>query len=182
MPAVEVRPEPLDSTVARRLIAELNAELSRDYPPAQRFHSLAAEEVAEGAGAFLVVWLDDAAAGCGAVRLVSANVAELKRMYVVPASRGRGLSRAILSALEDRAEALGATRAVLETGDKAIAALGLYESAGYARIPCFGAYAASPTSICFEKRLAVSAARGGPGGSMMSRPVGSKRSSSSSCQ
>jgi len=111
MPAVEVRTEPLGSPVAQRLIAELNAELSRDYPPAQRFHSLAAEEVAEGAGAFLVVWL------------------------------------------EDRATALGATRVVLETGDKAQAALGLYESAGYARIPCFGAYAASPTSICFEKRL-----------------------------
>jgi len=157
MPAVEVRPEPLDSPVARRLIAELNAELSRDYPPAQRFHSLGAEEVAEGAGAFLVAWLDGAPAGCGAVRMLAPDVAELKRMYVVPVSRGRGLSRAILSTLEDRAAALGATRVVLETGDKAFAALGLYESAGYARIPCFGAYAASPTSVCFEKRLALSA-------------------------
>ena len=62
MPGVEVRPEPLDSPVARRLIAELNAELSLDYPPAQRFHSLDAEEVAEGAGAFLVLWLDGGAA------------------------------------------------------------------------------------------------------------------------
>ncbi len=75
-------------------------------------------------------------------------------MYVVPAARGRGLARAILNTLEDRAAALGASRVVLETGDKALAALGLYESAGYARLPCFGAYAASPTSICFEKRLA----------------------------
>jgi putative acetyltransferase len=160
MPGVEVRPEPLDSPVARRLIAELNAELSRDYPPAQRFHSLAAEEVAEGAGAFLVLWLDGAPAGCGAVRMLSPDaglgeaVAELKRMYVIPASRGRGLARAILNTLEDRAAALGATRVVLETGDKALAALGLYQSAGYARIRCFGAYAASPTSICLEKRLA----------------------------
>ncbi|HTT27962.1 MAG TPA: GNAT family N-acetyltransferase [Solirubrobacteraceae bacterium] len=153
MPGAEVRAEPLDSPVARKLIAELNAELSRDYPPAQRFHSLAAEEVAEGAGAFLVVWLDGAPTGCGAVRMLSPDVAELKRMYVVPDARGRGLSRAILSALEDRAAALGATRVVLETGDKALAALALYESAGYVHIPCFGAYAASPTSICFEKGL-----------------------------
>ncbi|MGA8717932.1 MAG: GNAT family N-acetyltransferase, partial [Solirubrobacteraceae bacterium] len=86
--------------------------------------------------------------------VISPGVAELKRMYVVPAARGRGLSRAVLSELETRATALGATRVVLETGDKATAALALYESAGYARIPCFGAYAASPTSICFEKRLA----------------------------
>jgi len=158
MPGVEVRAEPLDSPAARRLIAELNAELSRDYTPAQRFHSLAAEEVAEGAGAFLVLWLEGAPAGCGAVRMLAPDVAELKRMYVVPAARGRGLSRAILSTLEDRAAALGATRVVLETGDKALAALGLYESAGYARIPCFGAYAASPTSICFEKSLSEDAA------------------------
>jgi putative acetyltransferase len=151
---VEVRPEPLDSPVALELIAALNAELSRDYPPSQRFHSLAAEEVAEGAGAFVVAWLDGAPAGCGAVRLLSPGVAELKRMYVVPAGRGQGVSRAILSELETRATALEATRVVLETGDKARAALALYESAGYARIPCFGAYAASPTSICFEKRLA----------------------------
>jgi len=151
---VEVRPEPLDSPVALELIAALNAELSRDYPPAQRFHSLAADEVAEGSGAFLVAWLDGVPAGCGAVRVISPGVAELKRMYVVPAARGRGLSRAVLSELETRATALGATRVVLETGDKARAALALYESAGYARIPCFGAYAASPTSVCFEKHLA----------------------------
>ena len=152
---VEVRPEPLDSPVALELIAALNAELSRDYPPSQRFHSLAAEEVADGAGAFLVAWIDGAPAGCGAVRLISRAVAELKRMYVAPAVRGQGVSRAILSALEGRATALGATRVVLETGDKAHAALGLYVSSGYARIPCFGAYAASPTSICLEKLLAA---------------------------
>jgi putative acetyltransferase len=157
---VEVRAEPLDSPAALELIAALNAELSRDYPPAQRFHSLAADEVAEGSGAFLVAWLDGSPSGCGAVRMLPADgilgggVAELKRMYVVPAARGRGLSRAVLSELEARATALGATRVVLETGDKAIAALALYESAGYSRIPCFGAYAASPTSVCFEKHLA----------------------------
>jgi putative acetyltransferase len=154
MSGVEVRPEPLDSPVALNLIAALNAELSRDYPPSQRFHSLAAEEVAEGAGAFVVVWLDGAPAGCGAVRVLGNGVAELKRMYVVPQARGQGLSRAVLDALEARAAALGAIRIVLETGDKALAALGLYQSAGYARIPCFGAYATSPTSICFEKHLA----------------------------
>ncbi len=138
---VEVRPEPLDSPVALGLIAALNEELRRDYPPSQRFHSLAADEVAEGSGAFLVAWLNGAPAGCGAVRMLPADeilgsgVAELKRMYVVPSVRGQGLSRAILSELETRARALGATRVVLETGDKAHAALSLYESAGYAANP-----------------------------------------------
>lgn len=159
-PRVHVRPEPLDSPVARTLIAELNAELSRSYTPAQSFTSLAAEEVVEGAGAFLVAWLDGTPAGCGAVRMLPPDgplgeaVAELKRMYVVPAARGRGLSRSVLHELEARATGLGASRVVLETGIYQPAAIGLYESAGYARIPCFGAYAASPTSVCFGKRLA----------------------------
>jgi putative acetyltransferase len=150
---VEVRPEPLDSPVAQRLIAELNAELSAVYPPAQRFHELPAEDVDTGRGRFVVVWRDGAPAGCGAVRLRGGDQAELKRMYVVPDARGQGLSRAILAALEDEAASLGANSLVLETGDKQLPALGLYESSGYRRVPCFGAYAASPTSICLEKRL-----------------------------
>jgi putative acetyltransferase len=150
---VELHDEPLDSPTAQQLIAELNDELSRDYKPEERFHSLATEEVAEGAGAFVVAWLDGAPAGCGAVRLIAPDRAELKRMYVRPAYRRRGLSRRILSALEARAAALRATRAVLETGIYQPAAIRLYETSGYARVPCFGAYAASPTSVCYEKRL-----------------------------
>jgi putative acetyltransferase len=157
---VEVRPEPLDSPVAQQLIAELNAELSRDYAPEQRFHALAATEVAEGAGAFVVAWLDGFAAGCGAVRMLTPGatgraepVAELKRMYVRPSHRRRGLARPILSTLEDRAAALGAKTVVLETGIYQPAAIGLYESSGYARIPCFGAYANSATSVCYAKTL-----------------------------
>jgi putative acetyltransferase len=44
---------------------------------------------------------------------------------------------------------------VLETGVHQLAALGLYQSAGYVRTPCFGAYAASPSSLCFEKKLGI---------------------------
>jgi putative acetyltransferase len=150
---IDVRPEPIDSPVARGLIAELNVDLSRVYPPEQRFHELPAEDVAEGRGRFVVAWLDGTAAGCGAVRMLSEAAAELKRMYVIPSARGRGLSRRILTALEDQAAEFGATSVVLETGDRQIAALGLYESSGYVRIPCFGAYAASPSSVCLRKRL-----------------------------
>jgi GNAT superfamily N-acetyltransferase len=150
---VEVHSEPIDSPLAQRLIGELNAELSAAYPPAQRFHDLPAEEVETGRGRFVVAWLDGAPVGCGAVRVRGDQTAELKRMYVAPAVRGRGVSKAILAALEHEAASLGAARVVLETGDKQLAALGLYESSGYERIPCFGAYAASPTSICLEKGL-----------------------------
>ncbi len=150
---MEVRPEPTDSAVTRRLIAELDEELSVGYLPEQRFGALPTEEIAAGRGHFVVAWLDGEPAGCGAIRMLSEDSAELKRMYVVPAARGRGVSKAVLAALEGEAAALGATRVVLETGDKQLAALGLYAGAGYARIPCFGAYAASPTSICMAKTL-----------------------------
>lgn len=74
-------------------------------------------------------------------------------MYVQPAYRGRGLSRRILSELESRAAALGATPVVLETGIYQPAAIGLYESSALARIPPFGPYVTSPTSVCYEKAV-----------------------------
>jgi putative acetyltransferase len=153
MARIEVRSEPLDSPIAGRLIAELNAELSVDYAPEERFHDLPAEDVAEGAGRFVVAWLDGVPAGCGAVRLLSPDRAELKRMYVVADHRGHGLSRAILSTLEEVATTLGAKSVVLETGIYQPPAIGLYESSGYTRIPRFGPYAASATSLCYEKSL-----------------------------
>ena len=104
--------------------------------------------------AFLVA-RDDAGevAGCGALRRIDATTYELKRMYVRPQMRGRGLSRAILAALEQEAARLGASRVVLETGTLQHEAIGLYESAGYRPIPCFGVYADSPISRCYERPL-----------------------------
>ncbi|MGW3622197.1 GNAT family N-acetyltransferase [Streptomyces sp. NPDC000880] len=79
--------------------------------------------------------------------------AELKRMYVVPESRGLGLARRILAALEDDARAAGRTRMVLETGIMQPEAIGLYTSAGY--LPCskFGHYREYENSRCFAKPL-----------------------------
>jgi putative acetyltransferase len=74
-------------------------------------------------------------------------------MYVRPPLRGHGLSRWILCELEARAAALGATRVVLETGIYQPAAIGLYETSGYANVPPFGPYVVSPTSVCYEKAL-----------------------------
>ena len=79
------------------------------------------------------------------------RTAEIKRMYVDPAVRGRKVGLALLDALEARAGALGVTRFVLETGDRQHEAIGLYERAGYARIPPFGDYVDSPLSVCMGK-------------------------------
>jgi GNAT superfamily N-acetyltransferase len=105
-------------------------------------------------GAFLVV-RDDAgrAVGCGGVCRFDDTRAELKRMYVAPGARGRGLGRRLLEELEAEARRLGYAGVVLETGDRQPAALGLYVSAGYARIPCYPPYSERSLSRCFEKRL-----------------------------
>jgi putative acetyltransferase len=90
---------------------------------------------------------------CGAIRCIAVGIAEVKRMYVVPAARGRGFSRVLLSALEETARELGMRRLVLETGPRQAEALGLYKRAGYAPIPKFGEYVASELSLCMGKDL-----------------------------
>ena len=85
--------------------------------------------------------------------------AEIKRMYVVPEARGRGLSRLMLAALEDDARASGRTRMVLETGVKQPEAIALYASSGYAPCTKFGHYRFDELSRCYAKPLVVTPAR-----------------------
>ena len=68
---------------------------------------------------------------CGAVRVIGAGIAEIKRMYVAPQARGRGLGRTLLVALEQAAAELGCDRARLDTAATLTEAVGLYGSAGY---------------------------------------------------
>jgi putative acetyltransferase len=146
--------EPFDSDDARRLIAALDAGLAEFYPPEQRFGpNLKAEHLEAGQGTFLVARDDGRAVACGAIRLLDPTTAEAKRMYVEPDQRGRGVGWAVLAGLEAAAKRLGVRRLVLETGIYQDAALALYRRAGFTQIDCWGEYASSPTSICFEKHL-----------------------------
>ena len=99
---------------------------------------------------------DGTALGCGALRGLGDGAAEVKRMYVVPAARGRGVSRAVLCALEDAARARGWTTLRLETGPRQPEAIGLYTSPGYRPVEAFGAYVGDPDaedSLFFERVL-----------------------------
>ncbi|MGY1592036.1 GNAT family N-acetyltransferase [Geodermatophilus sp. SYSU D00708] len=91
---------------------------------------------------------DGTAIGCGALRALEPGVAEVKRMYVVPSARGRGVSRRVLAALEAAALERGWTTLRLETGPRQPEAVGLYESAGYRAIPAFGGYVDEPDAGC----------------------------------
>ncbi len=107
-----------------------------------------------GDGAFLIAWVDDTAVGCGAVRRMDEATAEIKRMYVDPSVRGRGIGRMLVEALEREARLIGVTRIVLETGIRLAPAIKLYEAMGFVRIPLFGEYLSSPgTSLCPGKSL-----------------------------
>jgi GNAT superfamily N-acetyltransferase len=111
-------------------------------------------------GAFFVGYLDGSPVATGAWRrredveaFGSSSTAEIKRMYVAPAGRGRGLARAMLAHLETTARDAGAEVMILETGTGQPEALALYASSGYLPIPGFGFYKDSPLNRCLARPL-----------------------------
>lgn len=151
---VEHVPTPTDD--ARRLIEELDAELNAAYAAEQR-HGLDFSRIFRPGILFFIARLDGEPAGCGGVAIED-GFAELKRMYVRPRLRGRGVAEAIIARLESEAAACGVRRMVLETGDAQLAAMRFYQRVGYAPCDAFGEYAAMPPgaivrSIFLEKFL-----------------------------
>lgn len=120
-------------------------------------------EFADPRGRFLVAYLDREPVGCGGIRLLADGVAEIKRMYVEPAVRGRGVARALLGVLEDAAREAGCREIRLETGSLQPEAMALYASSGYSLIPPYGYYRCAPESRCFAKTLVVPATAVEPG-------------------
>lgn len=102
-------------------------------------------------GAFVVLRSDGCALASGGLKRIGEDACEIKRMYVVPEARGRGLARELLLALEDRAREIGYAIARLDTGDRQPAAKHLYESAGYRPIPDYNGN--TMARFWFEKRL-----------------------------
>ena len=144
----------LDHEFARQLVAALDAELLSLNPRLSEYSvGITEDELEPGRGVLLIASVHSVPAGCGAVTLIAPHVAEIKRMYVVPAHRRGGIATRLLSALEDDAAMLGATEAVLETATHLTGATALYERAGYEAIPPFGPYVGSDISICMGKVL-----------------------------
>lgn len=142
------------STEARELIRALSRDLARRYDYRDDGSgNFAPEDVLNARAAFLIARLGDRAIGCGAFRPLTKDVAEVKRMYVIPECRGRGYGKLVLKELEQLAGKSGYTAVRLETADRQPEAISLYEGAGYYRIPNFGIYVGSKRSICFEKQL-----------------------------
>ena len=145
-------PEPFDSPDVQGLCTAQQAEMHGVYGEADIGPTRDAPMFVPPDGVFLVVRDDDgrAVAGGGIARFDETH-GEVKRMYVVPEARGRGLGRRLLDELETYARALGYAGVVLETGDRQEAALALYRRAGYVRRPCWPPYVSRALSFCFEK-------------------------------
>jgi len=148
---VEIREVSILGEVAQSLIAILDEELFAEYSP-EDHHTVDFEPFHREGGIFVVAFDEETPVACGALRPLDEESIEVKRMFVVPSHRGRGVSRAVLAFLEDKARSLGFRRLLLETGDVQHAAIGLYSSAGFERVEPFGEYDGA-RSVCFGKTL-----------------------------
>jgi GNAT superfamily N-acetyltransferase len=122
-----------DEPRASELLVEMRAELNDVYESSNRLDNppLVADELRGPDGAYLVGYEGTQAVAGGGLRRLDDGVAEIKRMYVRPSSRSRGVARALLKALEQTARELGYERIRLDTGPKQVHGLALYRSAGY---------------------------------------------------
>jgi ribosomal protein S18 acetylase RimI-like enzyme len=149
---IAITPERPDSTDAVALVHELEESLALVYPSASR-HGYSVEKLIAESVAFFVIRCDGAPAGCGGIQLFGSDYGELKRMYVRPPFRGRGLGERMLDHLADYACERGVGLLRLETGVHQHAAIRLYERVGFRTIPPFGEYREDPLSVRYEKRL-----------------------------
>ncbi len=101
----------------------------------------------------VVLYHDNQPAGCGAIKEYEPGTMEVKRMFVPPALRGKGLASAVLTELETWATEMGYHKCILETGDTMPDAIALYKKNGYRSIPNYGQYVGVVSSVCFEKKL-----------------------------
>lgn len=156
-----LRAVPYDHADVTALVAEVQREYVRRYG-GEDTTPLDARTFVPPVGLFLVADIDARAAGMGGWRLhdeerdgpvPGERPAELKRMYVAPWARGRGLARALLAEIERTARGAGCDCLVLEAGRNQPEALALYRSAGYTDIPAYGHYATEDLSVHLAKSL-----------------------------
>ena len=101
----------------------------------------------------VVAYENEKAVGCGAFKEYEEGTAEIKRMFVRPANRGRGIAGNILNELETWAKELNYAEAILETGVKQPEAIRLYRKSGYEIIPSYGQYLNVENSVCMKKSI-----------------------------
>ncbi|MGR7023450.1 GNAT family N-acetyltransferase [Geodermatophilus sp. URMC 62] len=157
-----LRAVPYDDPVARGLVARVQQEYVDRYGGPDEAAVDPAEFVPP-AGLFLVAEVDGVPAGCGAWRRHAEGgpgQAEVKRVYVEPAFRRRGLAQVVVAALEDSARRAGYRSVVLNSGDRQPEAIALYAGLGYTPVPGYGIYAGGSGAVFLGKQLGGPAQEG----------------------
>jgi GNAT superfamily N-acetyltransferase len=129
-----------DEPVAVMLLGEYLAGLQAVLPEFDPARSVSADpdEMTPPRGAFVVISEKGRPLACGGLKTHGPGLGEIKRMYVRPDARRRGVARVLLGALESEARALGMTAVVLDTRvPEAAAAVALYRATGYVDVPPF---------------------------------------------
>lgn len=101
----------------------------------------------------VVIYENDIAVGCGAIKEYEENIMEIKRMFVPQEKRGKGIASIVLKELENWAKELGYKKCILETGIKQPEAISLYKKNDFSIIKNYGQYAEIENSVCFEKSI-----------------------------
>jgi putative acetyltransferase len=154
-PRISIRREDPYSELATTLLAEMVAELDARYPDRDddEASSFSPADVTGPRGAFIVATLDGEPVGCGALRPMTPEAAEMKRMYVREQARCLGVGGAMVNELERLARQFGYTTLRLETGVRQPEAMALYRRLGFTPIAPYAEYAGNPLSVCFGKDL-----------------------------
>ena len=142
-----------DTANAVQLIGELDAYLNQLPYTADSRHAFSVDKLMREGVVFFIATLDGQLAGCGGVKLFGTEYAEVKRMFVRPVHRGKGLGKAILNHLASYVGERQINLLRLETGVYQEEAIGLYEAWGFKRRSPFGEYKEHPLSLYFEKPL-----------------------------
>jgi GNAT superfamily N-acetyltransferase len=151
---IEFRPARVDEGDGQVLAQAMAAEIAVLYDGLDQngpdMPKAGPSELGPPAGGFWVGYVDGAPACCGGIKqLPEPGTCEIKKMYVVPALRGRGVARQLLAFLEGRARTLGYAAARLDTGEHQHDAQHIYETSGYRRIPNFNG---NPVATYFAER------------------------------
>jgi GNAT superfamily N-acetyltransferase len=136
----------------KQLVADLDAELWLRYPAIQQ--NFAPYNKIDQSARVVIAYLDDQPVGCGCFRpMDDPGCIEMKRMYVMPAVRGRGIAKLILDELERWAIGEGFSNSKLETGFNQPEAVAVYRRCGYEVIPNYPPYTDMKESMCMAKIL-----------------------------
>jgi putative acetyltransferase len=140
---------------AEALFTEFGEDLKRRYTDFSNdgYANFHPSEVQQPRSVFVVARSESRAVGCGALRVLDEQTAEIKRLFVRPEARGHGVATQILEKLESLAREYDYDIIRLETGIRQPEAMALFGSAGFYRIPKYGEYENNPVSACFEKRI-----------------------------